>query len=149
MITGVRTALICERVEMANGFPSFHTVADNTLAARTRPGIISFQLVLQVDLDKAETVVQVRVSANNYIQGVNFNLPSGQTFVTLVPVFMVPVTEDSDLVVEVSDESGKPPHRFLWALYFDEHARTLTEDEIVQFAKEADAAAQAKGIPMN
>ena len=149
MITGIRTALICERVEMKDGFPSFINVADNTLAPKTKPGVVSFQLALQIDLDKRATPVQVRVSTIDYLQGVDFNVPSDLAFVTLVPTFAVPVVQDSDLLIEISDGSGGEPFRFRWALYFDEHARVLTDAEIVEFARQADAAAQAKGIPMN
>ena len=149
MITGIRTALICERVEMKDGFPTFINVADNTLAPKTKPGVISFQLALQIDLDKQATPVQVRVSTVDYLQGVNFNVPSDLAFVTLVPAFAVPVIQDSDLLIEISDGSGKEPFRFRWALYFDEHARVRTGEEIVRFAQEADRAAKAKGIPMN
>ena len=127
MITGIRSAIICEAVDYVQGeYPIFRGVTDDRLWAQTRPGIVQFTLALQVATDKRPTKVEIRYEFDSFEECVDYPIPIGVGVATLVLPMTIPVSETGILTIAISDpmRNGKP-FKYDWHVDFIDGAHDL------------------------
>lgn len=80
MITGLRSALMCSKVEQhVDGRTDYIGVVGAELSAETRPGYVQAWVVLQVELDRKATSGRVWVECEGLKQDFPFEVPAGHS----------------------------------------------------------------------
>lgn len=126
MITGLRSAVICRRLEItAEGELNLYGLAADTLTAAVRPGILFPALALQVDTDGNATSGVATLRADRYEEAFPFSSPAGVRVTNLLLELALPVIVEGRLTVEVADGAkARKPYRVSWNLVFDALAAT-------------------------
>jgi hypothetical protein len=129
MITGLRSALFCAKVEMhRDGRADYLGILGAEMSADSRPGVVQAWLTLQIELDRKATVGRVVVECDGLKQDFPFEAPAGLAEAATAFPLMIPVLKEGTLWVTVIDDSGKAkPIRQKWRLKFLPDARPLED----------------------
>ena len=129
MITGVRSALICERVEQNDaGSANYFGICGASLIAESNPGFLEIWAALHVEVDRKATQGHVKVEAADYSQIFPFDLPAGWWLAGMAFPLIVPVLRAGPLTVAVFDDGRKgKPFRFRWNIEISPDAKILDE----------------------
>ncbi len=129
MIIGVRSVLICERVEQDDaGRANYFGICGASIMAESNPGFLHIWAALHVEVDRKATQGHVRVEAADYSQIFPFDLPAGWWLAGMAFPLIVPVLREGPLTVAVFDEGRKgKPFRFRWNIEISPDAKVLDE----------------------
>ena len=142
MIIGVRSALICERVEQDDaGRANYFGICGASIMAESNPGFLHIWVALHVEVDRKATLGHVKVEAADYSQRFPFDLPPGWWLAGMAFPLIVPVVRAGPLTVAVFDDGRKGhPFRFRWNIEISADAKILDEAagrDFVDLGKEA------------
>lgn len=131
MITGLRSALICSKVEQhADGRTDYIGVVGAELSADTRPGYIQAWVVLQVELDRKATSGRVWVECEGLKQDYPFDVPAGLLAAGAAFPLLIPVLKEGTLWVTVVDDGARTKaQRQKWRLQFKPGAAELADPD--------------------
>ncbi|MBI1685205.1 hypothetical protein [Caulobacter hibisci] len=127
MITAVRSALICDKVERREGgLTDYLGVHGFKMLADSRPGLFEVWLTLHVDVDKRPTKGQVSVSAADLGLIVPFAFTTERGMSVIAFPIYIPVQAPDTLTVTITDADRRDrPMRFKWSLGFAPGAKVL------------------------
>lgn len=129
MITGLRSALICAKVQQhADGQTDYIGIIGADISADSRPGVVQAWLTLQIELDRKATVGRVVVECEGLKQDFAFEAPAGHAEVGTALPLMIPVLKEGTLWVTILDDSARAkPLRQKWRLKFKPDAQELED----------------------
>ena len=132
MITGLRAALLCKKVEQRlDGQIDIIGISPDTLTGGSRPDLATLDLFLNVDFDGKGATGFVRLEAPHFSHRVPFATPSGVTNSGMMFTIMIPIVETGQLVVSVVDGSNRlKPFTAKWTLRFAPGAPDHGPDKI-------------------
>lgn len=151
MITGIRTAVVCEKVErLADGGANYIRVLSDPLLIDVRPGVLQVWVALQVEVDEKQSSGAVRIQAPNYDDTQPFEVPPGHRLVDISFPLTLAVEAEGILIIAVSDTArGGKPFRARWLLGFSSDARPLEEDEVAAVADVREIIVRARRSKLN
>ena len=129
MITGLRSALICSKVEQhPDGRTDYIGVVGAELSAETKPGYLQAWMVLQLELDRKPTSGRVWVECEGLKQGFPFEAPGGLLAAGAAFAMLIPILKEGALWVTIVDDGARgKPLRQKWRLQFKTDAEELTD----------------------
>lgn len=129
MITGLRSALICAKVEMhSDGRTDYLGIVGAEISADSRPGFVQAWLTLQLELDRKATVGRVQVECEGLKQDFAFEAPAGHAETGVALPLMIPILKEGALWVTVLEDGGRgKPLRQKWRLKFKSDAEELED----------------------
>jgi hypothetical protein len=130
MITAIRSAVICERVEVDDdGMINLHRVRGDPLVPENTPGFLHVWVFLLAELDGKRSVGHVRVVAAEFAPPVvPFDLPGGLCVSAMAFLMLIPVVRSGALKISIVDrERGGKPLRIQWGMELDPDAPPLDE----------------------
>lgn len=144
MITGVRSAIICERVEEDDaGRANYLGICGDWIMAESKPGFLHIWAALLVEVDGKPTQGHVRVEAADYSQIFPFDIPAGRRLAGMAFPLIVPVVRAGPLTVAIFDDGRKgKPFRYRWNLEFSPDAKILGDAAGRDFVKTGKEAAE-------
>lgn len=127
MITGLRSALLCAKVEMhPDGRADYLGILGGEVSADSRPGMVQAWLTLQIELDRKATAGRVLVECEGLKQDFPFYAPAGHSEAATAFPLLIPVLKEGTLWVTVLDDGAKTkPLRQKWRLKFTPNAENL------------------------
>ena len=142
MITGIRSAIVCDTVERgADGRVNYIGLWTDPLLADSRPGLLNLNIALQVTVDERRSAGHLSIETDGFELALAFGIPAGCKSMELSSPFIIPVLKDGLLTVCVfDDESRGEPFRASWSLGFLPDAENLGQaaaEEFVAAAKRA------------
>lgn len=138
MITGIRSAILCDSVvTRPDGAVDLVGLWGEHVIADSKPGIVRLWLALTLDLDGQGTDGAVLVTAPNFNQSMPFQTPPGPHMTLAAFPILVPIIEESVLVVAVFD-TRKPMTAFkaTWATRFTADAKELKPGMAEEFIRD-------------
>ena len=130
MITGVRSALICDKVERTpDGLTHYQGIQGSQMSAPTQPGLLEVWLTLHLDIDKRRTAGEVVVTAADIDQRVPFDVTTDRGMTVIAFPLYIPIQGQDTLIVTITDIGRRDkPFRFKWGLGLTRDARVLEPD---------------------
>ena len=127
MITGVRTALICDRLEQDElGRTNAMGLYGDTIYASSRPGFVDCWLLVMPELDGRPTEATVMVEAPEFAHTFPYSAGAGLTVSGAGYQMILPVLQPGRLTVTVRNAQHKgAPFTRLWKLAFTDQAAIL------------------------
>lgn len=127
MITGVRSALVCDKVERTpEGITNYLGIYGAQLLANTTPGLFEIWLSLHVDVDKRRSAGHIQVTGADIDMRVPFDMTTDRGMSVIAFPIFVPVQAPDTLTVTVTDTGRRDkPYRFRWSLEFSPDAKAL------------------------
>jgi hypothetical protein len=145
MITGIRSAVFCDKVEKDERGPSYIGLHGDVLTADSRPGLIKASIALSLDVDGQASLGNVLLSAEGFSESFPFSVPVGCSVATLVLPVVIVVLKVGLLGVAVHNAPGAVL-RQTWTLAFCDDAKVLSDDADEKFIRAAaDAAELVRG----
>jgi hypothetical protein len=141
MITGIRSAVLCDRVVThTDGSIDLVGLWGERMNADSRPGIVKPWLVLMIELDGDGADGQVVLTAPDFEQTVPFQTPPGPMMTMAAFPILLPIVREGTFVVSVVDlrKPGQPVS-VKWPTGFAEGAEELDPklaDEFIRGAVE-------------
>jgi hypothetical protein len=146
MITGIRSALICDRVEVdENGAMNLFRLNPDPIVPKTTPGYLHIWVVIQAELDQRRSAVHVKVEAADFdLPAVPFDIPAGLRLSLIAYPLVIPVLRAGPLTIWVSnDERPRKPFKIRWRLELDPDAPPLDESLRQQIKARAEETSEA------
>jgi hypothetical protein len=127
MIIGVRSALICDKVDRTpEGLTNYQGIHGPQMLATSRPGLLEVWLTLHLDVDRRPTAGQVQVHAQALDLSVPFQLVTDRGMTVIAFPLFIPVQGADTLTVTIIDAGRRDkPLRFKWKLGFVADAPAL------------------------
>lgn len=127
MITAIRSALICDKVEITpEGLTHYQGIHGNRLAVTTRPGLLQVWLTLHLEIDKRRSTGAVTLAAPDLDLKVPFDVTTDRGLTVIAFPVLIPVLASGVLAVTVTDEGRRDkPFRFKWTLDIAPGAREM------------------------
>lgn len=146
MITAIRSALICDKVEATpEGLTNYHGIHGNRLVAGTRPGLLQVWLTLHLELDKRRSAGAVILAAPDLEMRVPFDVTTDRGLTVIAFPVLIPVLAAGVLTVTVTDEGRRDkPFRFRWNLDIAPAAREVEGDVAVNLVEERENSSSAR-----
>jgi hypothetical protein len=142
MITGIRSAIICDEVQREGDTANYLGIWGDPLVPMTRPGVLSLWVALQVGLDEKAASGHMRIYTPDFDKSVPFDVPPGWRVADMSAPFIIPVLSEGFLTVAVVDDRRpKSPYRVKWTLAFNPGAPALDEAEVRAAGLAGEAAA--------
>jgi hypothetical protein len=138
MITGIRSALICDRVEVdRHGAMHLFRINPDPIVPKTTPGYLHIWIVIQAELDRTQSAGYVKVEGADFdLPSVPFTLPSDLRVSLIAYPLVIPVLRDGALTISVFDDARPDePFRTEWRLELDPGAPRL-HDNLRQATKD-------------
>jgi hypothetical protein len=142
MITGVRSAILCNEVlQNADGTVDYLGLQGAALVLDSNPNILNIWLSLHLELDRKPATGRVRVTTDDFDLTVPFHLAAGWALSAVAFPMNIPVRSEGPLTVSVSeDRLDRKPYRFKWSLGFETGAKILepqTWDRYVEVSRQS------------
>ena len=139
MITNVRSFILCGAIDFERGgMADYRAVINSQIIASQRPVLFDAWLAIQIELDGKPTPWSIHLQLPGGVkqQGETREIPTGRPDADIrIPVF-VPLTEEGDLKVTLTDLSRKPKSwECRWRVRFEEGHRVLNPAELPIFEK--------------
>ncbi|AYV48547.1 hypothetical protein CFHF_20030 [Caulobacter flavus] len=144
MITAVRSAVICDKVERrANGLTDYLGIHGAVLLAQSLPGLLEVWIALHLDVDKRQTRGRVSLASADLGLMVPFDFATGRGMSVIAFPLFIPIQAAHTLTLTIQDDDRRDrPFRFKWALGFAPGAKALEPHvaaTVVEEAAEANA----------
>jgi hypothetical protein len=154
MITGLRSALLCSKVEhRPDGSSAYIGILGADIYAGSRPGLIECWLTVQLDLDQTATSGALAVVCEGLEQVFPFETPDGYSDAAFALPLIIPVLREGNLQLSIRDLGAPGAERSVtWRLNFAPGAERMksrgASERIVLVAQEAarTVAAQIAGL---
>ena len=145
MITAIRSALICDKVEATpEGLTNYHGIHGNRLVAGTRPGLLRVWLTLHLEIDKRRSAGAVALAAPDLDMKVPFDVTTDRGLTVIAFPVLIPVLAAGGLTVTVTDEGRRDkPFRFKWNLDIAPGAREVEGEAAASLVEQTRSANQA------
>jgi hypothetical protein len=142
MITGVRSALFCDKVERApDGLTHYLGIHGSHMSVATQPGLLEVWLTLHLDVDKRRTQGEVQVRAAQLDLRVPFDMTTDRGMTVIAFPLLVAVQAPDVLTVTIADAGRRDkPFRFKWSLAPTPGARVLDAEAATAIVTGADQA---------
>lgn len=127
MITSVRSALICDKVDRTGeGLTNYLGIHGSHMLVGTRPGLLEVWLTLHLDVDKRRSVGHVQLNATDLNLRVPFDSTTDRGITVIAFPIYLPLQAPDTLTVTITDEGRRDkPFRFKWTLDFAPGASAL------------------------
>jgi len=131
MITGLRSAILCETVQETLKGASLINLYTEQLLAVQRPGLIEGYLSVMVDTDGRATRGAITLEAHSFSQSFAFGAQEGDFMPTIAVPVMLPVIKAGPLTLTVRDGDA-PNNSFTarWRLDFAPRAKLIRPDQV-------------------
>lgn len=140
MITGIRTAVICDRVETdKEGRVNAFNLRGDPLLPESNPGFLNIWILIYLDLDRKPSAGHMRVEAADFeTVKIPFAVPSDLRLTALMVPLLIPVLARGPLTVSIYNEErpGKP-FRVKWLMELSPDAKRLDDAVGREFAEES------------
>jgi hypothetical protein len=148
MITGVRSALLCDNIEQTETDVNYRGIQSYQLEGLTRPWVFHLWLALQLEIDRKKSSGRVKVYTQDNEWTYPFEIAAGWALGAMAVPLIIPMTREGLLSVAVTDSfrSGKP-WRYQWKMAFAEDGRMLTEPEAETMMSDAREAGERLMAP--
>ena len=134
MITGIRSALICERVTMgSSGFPTLVNVFGDQIQTSAQPSMVEFTLALMLAVDGHATKAELSLSLGDFKISTPIEIAASPNAATLHLPVIVPILEPGILTLTIDDVEGG----------------TFTQSWRADFAPNARVAAMGASTPLH
>ena len=138
MITGIRSAVICDRVVVdEDGMTNLIRIRGEPLVPDSTPGFLHVWIYLLAEVDRRRSLGHVKVEASRFAPPtVPFDLPGGSCVSAMAFLMLIPVVRSGPLTISiVNTERGGKPLRIRWEMELDPDAPPLDEAAGRDFAR--------------
>jgi hypothetical protein len=128
VITGVRSALICDKVELKDGLASYVGLHGAILYPDQTPGLLFVTVALVLEVDVTRTRGSVTIEAPDFHRAFPFDFTTPAKLSAMNLPVAVPVLAPAELVATIRDVGDpRAPRRYSWDLALDITAPAGTE----------------------
>jgi hypothetical protein len=148
MITGVRSALICDKVELKDGLASYVGLHGAILHPEQTPGLLFVTVALMLEVDETRTRGSVTIEAPDFRQVLPFDFTTAAKLSAMNLPIAIPVLRPAELTVVIRDDRDPhTPWRYGWDLAVNSMAPVgrETPEALIAAAREYGAMV-AKGM---
>jgi hypothetical protein len=148
MITGVRSAVICDKVELRDGLASYVGLHGAILHPEHTPGLLFVTIALMLEVDETRTRGSVTIGAPDFRQVFPFDFTTAAKLSAMNLPIAIPVLRPAELMVVIRDDRDPhTPWRYGWDLAVNSMAPASREtpEALIAAAREYGAMV-AKGM---